>query len=173
VSVCRYEPRTPRYEATKLVVLGLVVLAGAIYLSLEFETQVRRVNWGIVTGVCGAAFMVHLFWRWASSSDNIEPLDMILDPVTRRVSLWRVLIVVAFAMGVWTMGQWVITGAVPADADKILFLYGTILGSLVAKVASGEWADVRAGRQPAPAGCPPTVPDPTPPTLPAPAAQGQ
>jgi len=161
VTECRYEPRTPRYRATTMLAGGLVVLLAAIYLSVEFDAQVRRVNWAIVTGVCGGAFFFYMFYRGASDPKNtIEPWDMILDPVTRRISLWRVLILVAFALGVWTMGQWVITGDVPPDADKILYLYGTILGSLVAKVASGEWADVKANRQPVPAGsAPPPAPD--------------
>lgn len=157
---CCGRDRTPKGQATRLVLIGLAVLALSIFVSVKFEDQVQRVNWAIVTGVCGFTFMVYLFWRWASDPEStLEPLDMILDPVTRRVSLWRVLICVAFAIGVWTMGQWVITGDVPADADKILYLYVTILGSLVAKVASGEWADVKANRQPIPA---PDTPAPGP-----------
>lgn len=165
--VCRYQPPR-RHGAMTFLAAGLLVLAAAIYVSVAFEAQVRRVNWGIVTGVCGAAFLFYLFWRWANNSEsNVEPLDMILDPVTRRLSLWRVLIVLAFAIGVWTMGQWVISGEVPADADKILWLYGTILTSLVAKVASGEWADAKANRQPVPVGyAPPPPADPAPPSDP-------
>ena len=158
---CRYVPRTQQQSATWLVVVGLLVLAGAIAISFEFEAQVRRVNWAIVTGVCGGAFMVYVFWRIASNPDNgFDPLDLMRDPVTQRASLWRVLIVVAFAIGIWTMGQWVITGSVPPGADKIIYLYSTILLSLVAKVASGEWADTKANRQPVPAGCDPALPAP-------------
>lgn len=152
--------RTPQWQATRLVLIGLAVLAAAIFVAVRYEAQVARVNWSIVTGVCGAAFMVYLFWRWASDPEStLEPLDLILDPTTLRVSLWRVLIVIAFAIGVWTMGQWVITGNVPPDSGAILTLYGTILGSLVAKVASGEWAEVKANRQPIPA---PETPQPGP-----------
>ena len=69
---CRYSP--PRHRSTTLVLGALVVLAGAIFLAVEFEQQVRRVNWAIVTGVCGAAFLAYLFVRWANDSDSsVEP----------------------------------------------------------------------------------------------------
>ena len=152
---CNQRP-PKRRTAALLAIVGILVLAVAIYISVAFEAQLHRVNWATVTGVCMVSLMAYLFWHWARDPDNtVEPFDMILDPVTRRVSLWRVMIVIAFAIGIWTMAQWVITSKVPTDADKIIYLYGTILGSLIAKVASGEWADVKANRQPVPAD-PPT-----------------
>lgn len=144
-------------QAASLTLLAVFIVAVAVYVSVEFSVQVRRVNWSIVTGVCGGAFMIHMFYQLAvDPSNTVDPLDMILDPVTRRVSLWRMMIVIMFALGVWIIVQWVISGKVPDGAGQITALYGTMLGSIVAKVASGEWADVKANRNPVPADAPST-----------------
>lgn len=158
--VCRYEiPKPPARvpSATVAFTAGTALLAIALYVAIEFEHQVSKVNWSIVTGIMAFGTFMYVFYLWASDPTNtVRPWDMVLDPVTNRLSLWRTLITVTFIEATWVLAQWQIVG-VPKDADKIIYLIGTVMVGLLAKVANGEWTDVKAGRDPTMAA--PPMPD--------------
>ena len=148
-TLCRYEPpKAPGYPvgAGYVIVLGLVLLVAAIYVSLEFEPVMRRIKWSIVSGIMMVATFLYVIYRWSRDPNNtLRPWDMLLDPVTNKLSLWRFLFLTSFGEASWVLGQWQIVG-VPKDADKIIYLIGTVIMGLLVKVMNGEWVDAKAGR---------------------------
>lgn len=138
------EEDTPAWKVTLALVMSFGV---AIWLSQEYGAWLTKVNWSMVTGLFGGIVFAMMFYRWAKEPNTFDPLDMFLDPVTRRVSPWRVYIAITFAVGMWLIVTWSL-GKVPERSEIIVALYGSILTGLVAKIASGEWADVKANRQP-------------------------
>lgn len=152
------------WEDVRVSVLAVLTLVLSVIVAENHGEYLRKLNWSLILLVYGSFWGMYVFNKWANRVDNtFEPVDAFLDPVTRRFSIWRTMIVITFFMGLWIMGTWTITGEIPDNYAAILTLYGTILTTFVVKAVSGEWADVKAGREPVKAEDPIVVlPDPPP-----------
>lgn len=137
------------WEDVRVWILGVLTLILSVIIVENHGEYLRRLNWSLILLVFGAFWGLYAFNKWSNRLDNtFEPMDAFLDPVTRRFSIWRTMIIITFGLGIWMISTWTITGKVPDGAGSILTLYGTILTTFVAKAISGEWVDAKAGREP-------------------------
>src|ERR1043165_8782511 len=72
------------FQGVKFVIYSVMAFAAILFVTVEYGEQVKKVNWSMASIMGMAVFGVYMFFRWTSNPNNtFEPLDMVLDPITR------------------------------------------------------------------------------------------
>jgi len=120
----------------------LIVFAGIVLFVARYEKELERINWPLVSILCGFAVAGCAVYRWQHNPGSYDLVDLVKNPKTGLADPYRHFLFIFGGLGAWSVVQVVLA----KEWSTLTPLLGLLLGYFVAKPAVDGLAEAWCNR---------------------------